>query len=227
MDIIRQCRADKAVRESSFRLLHAALALALLLKDDPRPSVHAKLAETISGEVDGVDAHELGDGRRVWTIVLSLEPRVTITLEGIDETSATVLAVSTLSLFMKAFEDELRDQLVAAPSIEELVIQVASYDAMPSDLRESMDRTMRTRDVLAEQSCAVTRPTSFGENSPTFVILGPRFLEKLTFGEGTGGSLQELLGMTLVEVVFQLLRGEVDMEQIRPKVVSLVRRTLS
>jgi hypothetical protein len=79
---------------------------------------------------------------------------------------------------------------------------------------------------LAEEACIVTRPSDFQVRTPTTVFVGPRFFAELELGTGRGGSLQELLGYVLVEVVFQLLRGEVELESLYPKVVSLVRRTL-
>lgn len=227
INVIKLGENDKAVRKPSFRLLHAGLVLAFLLKDDPRPFLLAKLAETITQNMDGLDARELGDGQWLWTVVLELDRPVTVTFEPIDETPATALAAFGLSLFVKAFEGELRDKLVALPMIDELLVQVWSYEAMPADFRETADRTIGTDKILAEQSCAVTRPTSFVEGTPTFVVLAPRFLEEVMFGEGIGGSLHLLFGLTLVELVFQLLRGEVDIDEIRPKVVSLVRKTLS
>jgi hypothetical protein len=110
--------------------------------------------------------------------------------------------------------------------IDELLIQVCSYEAMPPDLRDVADRTMGTDKIMAEQSCAVTRPTAYREKSPTFVLLAPNFVENVVFGEGVSGSLHLLFGLTLVELLFQLMRGEVDVEQIRPKVVALVHKTL-
>lgn len=98
---------------------------------------------------------------------------------------------------------------------------------MPPDLRRVVDEDLRLGEVLAKDACAVTRPTDFQQVCPTVVFLGSRFLQGIAFGEGRGGSLQTLFGLTLVELTFQLLRGEVEMEAIRPKVLSLVKKTLS
>jgi hypothetical protein len=62
---------------------------------------------------------------------------------------------------------------------------------------------------------------------PTLVFLSAAFLDAIEFGEGRGGSLQALFGFTLIELTHQLLRGNIDEEEIRPKVISLVRETLS
>jgi hypothetical protein len=189
--------------------------------------LHARLAEAITQRVDGIDAREITDGDRVWTVVLELARPVTITIETLDYSFASSLAAFGLSLFVKAFEADLRDQLVSVPQIEELLVQICTYKEMPKSLREISDATLGTGEILRHQPCAVTRPTAFSEKSPTFIVLADTFLDGVGFGEGRGGSLQMLFGTTLIEIVFQMLRGEVDTDEIAPKVASLVRRTIS
>lgn len=44
---------------------------------------------------------------RVWTVVLNLDRRVTVTIMALDETPETSLAGFALAMFIKAFEAEL------------------------------------------------------------------------------------------------------------------------
>ena len=90
------------------------------------------------------------------------------------------------------------------------------------ELRKAID----IGDVLEQGSCAVTRPTSFGERMPTAAVLSANFLENVRFGEREGGALQALFGLTLIEIVYQLLQGQVDEESLRPIIVNLVRQTM-
>jgi hypothetical protein len=98
---------------------------------------------------------------------------------------------------------------------------------MPDDIREMAVRMFDIEKMLDEQSSAVTRTTDFSGATPMMAFLHPEFLERTRVGEGTGGSLQLLFGLAMIELVFLMLRGQVDHDAIRPKVVSLVRRTLS
>jgi len=126
---------------------------------------------------------------------------------------------------MKAFEKELYEEVIGGEaSIDELMIHICSFDEMPVDLRQTVSRTMGLDKILSGQPCTVSRPTDFKEISPTCVFLSNSFLKEVSFGRQGGSALQVLLGLTLVEVAFQLLQGEVEMDTIRPKVVSLVRR---
>jgi len=104
-------------------------------------------------------------------------------------------------------------------------IFIGHIDHLPADVRKSVE-SLGVTETLRKQPVAVTRPTNFNENMPTWVNLSPTFNEEIIFGEGKGGSLQMLFGLTLTELTFQLLKGQVESETIRPKVVSLVRRTI-
>jgi hypothetical protein len=227
IDIIQSCAKDDAVRGSNWRLLQAGLVSVFLLKSDPRHFLHAKLADMVSRAVNGLDSREIAEGDRIWTIVIELNQPVTITIETLDNSEAAQLAVFALALFLKAFEREFRDQLVAQPFAHEILVQVASYDCLPESVREAADKMTGLGEALAEQTSVVTRPTEFSDDTLTFIALGTNFLDEIVFGEGVGGALQYLFGLTVIEIVYQLLRGEVDDKEIRPKVVSLIRKTLS
>jgi hypothetical protein len=82
-------------------------------------------------------------------------------------------------------------------------------------------------DALSDHQGVVTRPTDFQTAIPTFIVLGDDFLEEAVGGEGVGGAVQFLLAKATTELAYQLLRGEVDDDELRPKIVSMVRQTFS
>lgn len=211
----------------SYRVLHAALVLVCLLKDDSRPFLRSKLAHQISKAVDGLYARDVSADEIVWTVVLKLNRSVVVTIAPLDDAPTTVFATFILAFFIKAFEDDLLRELVPNPNTDELFVNVCSHSEIPEDFKLLLDSTLRTGEILSEQSCVVTRPTFYADDTPTCVVLSPKFLDEMVFGEGVGGSLQLLCGLTLVELVFQLLQGEVETEELRPKIVSLIRKTLS
>lgn len=215
-----------AIRAENWRVLYAAIAFAALLKDTAQPYLHHKLAEYASRAVDDVFVREDGDGARTWTVVLDVGHRLTISIEPLDVSAATNLASFALAMFIKAFENELYRELIGGPPlIDELSIQVASYEEMPADLRRAISPDVDLRTALEDQTSAVSRPVNFNGSIPTVVFLSPSFLEKVSFGEERGASLQLLFGLTLMEIAFQLLRGEVEADTLKPKLLSLVRKT--
>jgi len=208
-------------KEKPWRVLYSAIVIASLLKDTKLPFAHHRLAASITANVNDIFVREEGDGARTWTLVLNLGRRVTITITTLDTSPASNLAAFSLSMFMKAFEDELFDLIGGDASVDELIIQVALFSEMPEDLRNTV---IAVGGAIEDKHCTVSRPTSYSEKSPTIIFLNSLFLKDISFGSQSGNSLRLLFGLTLVEVTYQLLRGEVEMETIRPKVVSLVRQ---
>jgi len=209
----------------SWRVLYSAIVIAALLKDRSLPYLHHRLASSITEGVSDIFVREEGDGSRVWTLILNIRRRITVSVACLDTTPASNLAGFALTMFMKAFEQELFQDIIGGePALDELLIQIASFDEMPEDFRQMASKTLDLGDLLANQPCIVSRPTNFNEVSPTYVFLGPSFLKEVSFGDISGSSLQILFGLTLTEVAFQLLHGEVEMDEIRPKIVSLVRK---
>ena len=106
-------------------------------------------------------------------------------------------------------------------------MQVGSFAEMPADLRTLSAARLNLDAIVEEQGAAVSRTDDERGKTPLYVFLASNFLKRATAGEGVGGSLQTLWGLALVELIYALLKGEVDDDEIRPKVVSLVRKTIS
>jgi len=228
INIVREFDRDRKNDFESWRVLYTGIVLSSLLKERMHPFLHSRLAQSVMLSVDDVFVREEGDGSRIWTVVLNLGRRVIVTISSLDETPETSLASFALAMFIKAFQDELGKELVGGGAgVDELMIHIGHFDHMPEDVRRLANQNLGLGDMLAKQACAVSRPSDFEEASPALVFLSSAFFEGISFGEGRGGSLQILFGLTLVELTFQLLRGQVEMEVIRPKVISLVRRTMS
>ncbi len=225
--ILRGLRTKPASFEMHMRIMYASLIIAILAKDDGHSYLYAELAQILSRHSSGISVRELGDGRRIWTVVLKLEKTVTLSIEPIDETLPTAVSALALAVFLKAFEKELSEELVPRPAIDELQIQICNFVDIPEDLRRTLNSEFDVETILEDQGCVVTRPSDVSDATPTLVMVSPKFLDEAKFGVGVGGSIQILFGLAIIEIVFQLLKGEVDFEQIRPKVISLVRRTLS
>jgi len=223
--IVQNFARDHSGTFEPWRILYTGIVLSSLLKETANPFLHSRLARLVL-TVEDVFARQDG-ASQIWTVVLNLGRRVVVTISSLDDAPETALACSALAMFTKAFEAELSRELIGSgASIDELDIRIGHIDHFSEETRRAIDSGLGLSETLQKQACAVTRPSNFEEACPTWVVLSSSFNEEILFGEGKGGSLQVLFGFILMEITFQLLRGQVDIETIRPKVTSLVRKTI-
>ncbi|MCV9960294.1 DUF4062 domain-containing protein [Pararhizobium sp. BT-229] len=225
-DAVESMSLDLINTNETWRLLYPGFLLPYLSQDKRGMDVFRRLAAAATRSVPGLDVRYAQNGDCIWTVVLETDQPMTISLLAMDDGSSTAAAIQCLAQFLKAFELEI-GALVGKSDIVELSLQVATYDEMPEDIQRDAAERLGLADMLARQTCAVSRPSDFSGSTPTFVFLGSAFLEEATTGEGAGGSMQMLFGLTLIEIVHQCFRGEVNDNEIRPKIVSLVQQTIS
>ncbi len=211
--------------DGQLRFLYSTLMLATGCAASLTNQDYLRIAEAVSDLTPGVYAKPERDGGAIWTVELSMPTPIAITLAPMDDSAATTLACLQLALFLKGFEADLsRDLLGGIALLSELTIMVAFVEKMPEDLKHSV------LPHLVDVPCCVTRLTPGPDDDsavPTSVFLSKDYMIGLTVGAGRGGSFQALVGLTLNEVVYRLLRGTVDLETLRPKLVRLVRRSIS
>jgi hypothetical protein len=135
----------------------------------------------------------------------------------------TFIAAALVSLFFKGFEKSIAE-ILSVPAIprRELDLYVGNIDSTPSDIRSYFPVSFDT--------CVVARPShpaADSEHIPTFVVCSSDLAKKWKVGTGSGSAVQVLIGKVLIEVVYQLLNGEVDLDVLEPKVVEIVKETIS
>jgi hypothetical protein len=162
-------------------------------------------------------------GGALWVIALELCQSVILTITCQDARLETFTVAALLALFFKGFERSIAE-MIAVPQVprRELDIFVCNVDSMPPDLRSYFKEDFTT--------CAVTRPTrpsKQDEHVPTFVVCHHDIGRQLQTGTGSGSAVQILLGTVLTEVVYQLLNGEVDLDVLKPKLMQILRQTVS
>jgi tetratricopeptide (TPR) repeat protein len=163
------------------------------------------------------------DNGASWVMRLNLRQPVILTVTCLDNRADTFIAAALLSLFFRGFEQSIAEML-SVPEIprRELDIYIGNIDSMPSDMLSYFPASFNT--------CAVTRPghpAPDSEHVPTFVVCSADLAKKWEVGTGSGSAVQILIGTVLIEVVYQLLKGEVDLDVLEPKVVEIVRETVS
>ncbi len=225
-DAIEALSTDSESAAETWRLLYPGFLLPFLSQDTRGLAVFNRFAAATTRSVTGLDVRYTQNDDCIWTVTLDLRKPVTISLLAMDDTPTTAAAIQCLAYFLKAFENEI-GALIGNTEVHEVFLQVANFEEMPQDIREMSTQRFDLAGTLAKQSCAVSRTDDFSGETPTFVFLDRTFLEEATVGEGVGGSMQALFGLTLIEVIYRCFRGQVGHEEIRPKIVSLVRQTIS
>lgn len=199
-------------------LLAAAPATSLTLHD------MVYLGDRIFRASTDISFKPYDDGASHWVIRLKFARPVTCSIQQIDDRVDTALVSMFLALFLKGFEHEIQQDIILSSTLpqNELAIGVIRLD----EFREMIDSSM---DFSPELPCSVSRPTNpkDPQRVPTFVICREDISNRWHAGQKRGSALQTLFGLTLLEVVYQLFEGAVDMESLRPSIVSVVRRSIS
>ena len=165
------------------------------------------------------------DGSPHWVFTLGLRQPVICSLTALDNDSETALVCAMLMLFLKGFEAEIQERIIETGTISRREIQI--YVANAEHLPDSV--TAFVQPHLKDTFCTVTRPTYPGDLDvvPTVVCFRPGITRMDKRQHGEASELPVLFGETLLEVVFQLFKGEIEVEVLTPKIVRLVRQNVS
>jgi tetratricopeptide (TPR) repeat protein len=183
----------------------------------------ADLGQALTERIDSIHYKPRASGAPHWVFTLGLAQPVICSVSAIDEETETAVICTLITLFLKGFEAHIQEHIVpsALAVAREIRISVGSSASIPGDLGEF-------RSKLLERPCIVTRPTRPKEDPvPTFVLFREGISKDWAPGSGEISALQILLGETLVEFVFQLFRGEVELEVLQPKMARLLQQTIS
>jgi|GEM_PF-7008833 NB-ARC domain. len=205
------------------------LPLLSLLTAVPARLIHIEdlqyLALELERRVQGIHVRPDGNGAPTWTIVLDLKCPVICSINGFDESDETALIIFLLVIFFKGFGRLIQSEIVGDTSLirRELVISVGNERHIPDSIRRFLEPSLKDSD-----SC-VSRPTDPKQEQalPTNVFFKESIMEDWTPGTGRSSGLHTLLGQTLLEVVYQLFGGEIDEEVLRPKLLNVIRETIS
>jgi tetratricopeptide (TPR) repeat protein len=227
-DIIEVIRADSATNSASdhWRRLYAGLAVIELLHAERDDFLVNELATSIAERDDALHYRAGSTFGDVWTCVWRLDRAVSITIAPLDDTYDVKLVCLATALFLRSFTDEFAEEFVQCAGARlELRLFVGRYDHAPEDIRVIADDGGLLA-ALEFQPCAVARPASADDVAVMPVFLRPDFMSHMVFGVHRGGSMQVLLAKILIEVIHYMLRGEVSVDVLSPKVLGIVRRTI-
>jgi len=148
-------------------------------------------------------------------------------VQQIDDNLETALVTTLLVLFLKGFEDEIQRQVILASNVRVREVAVSVMDV--STFRDHVTRDPKFVLPTEEHPCAVSRPTNpkARDKVPTIVICRDDISRHWHAGRREGSAVQILFGLTLVEIVWQLFEGEIELDALHPRVVSVVRKSIS
>jgi tetratricopeptide (TPR) repeat protein len=158
-----------------------------------------------------------------WVLALKLRETVILTITSLDDRVDTFIAATLLAFFFKGFEQSIAE-MFSVPKIprRELDIYIGNIESMPDDMQSYFPNSVET--------CAVTRPDPSihrDKAMPTFVVCSADLSKQWEIGTGSASAAQLLIAKVLIEVLYQLLNGELDSEVIEPKIIEIARRTIS
>jgi tetratricopeptide (TPR) repeat protein len=178
-----------------------------------------QLGDRIQDRISGLHFKFREEGSS-WVVGLNLRQPAIVTITCLDDRIDTFTAVALLAMFFKGFEESIAEML-SVPELpkRELDIYVGNIESVPQDMISYFPPDFTT--------CVVTRPSMPATDSPTFVVCREDIGKQWRAGTGSASAVQGLLGEVLIEVVYQFLRGEVDIDVIKPKVIEILGKTLS
>lgn len=182
------------------------------------------LADELHRVVPDISFKPKSDGAAHWVLNLDLQTPFLCSITQLDDGTDTATAAMILALFLKGFEVEIREELTTGVRVacDEIPIQICNTRDLPDGFEKYLGPSVKS-DV-----CAVTRPTDMADTVvPTIVICRDDIAENWGAGKRKGSAMQMLVGISLAEIAYRLFKGEVDMETLRPKIVGIVRRTIS
>ncbi len=179
------------------------------------------IGDALNDRVAGMHLKPHAEGS-LWVVRLDVRQPVIVTFTCLDGLTDTFIVATLLALFLKGFEAPI-DSTFSLPDLpaRELDLYIGSIDSVPPDMRRYFPKDFNEPCVVS----GVSYSKSTDKKMPTFVICRKDVAKAWKAGTGIGSDLQILFGNALIEIIFQLLRAEIDMDVLAPKIRELLRKT--
>jgi hypothetical protein len=214
----------KGTKESWRALFPFIPLLVSLPVGSPNLEDLAEVGDRLHEGMSDVHFKPYNDGSGHWVLYLNVGRKVICSISTLDGRVDSSVAALLLAVFLKGFEKEIQAELLSTTEVarSEISIEVANIESAPPEIRPYVSPT------LSHQACAVTRATDpkSSDQVPVFVFCRAGIQDEWRLEPGKGSALHLFLGLTLVELVFQLLNGEIETAVLEPKIVNLVRKAV-
>jgi hypothetical protein len=184
-----------------------------------------RISLAIDKAIPGLIVRNTAESGTFWYVELNYDSPVLLTIFAMDDKLHSELAALVIALFMKGFENDFRKEIFGGiPLRSELALEITDVASMPDDIKAPVV------EALAESPCQASRPVQIeldDGKTPTYIFLAGDIFSDMKVGEGRGGPLQILVGLAAIEVAHRLLRGSIELNVLQPKLVKLVRNSIS
>jgi hypothetical protein len=217
--------ADLSVEERRSRLLSVACQLTFVPPESFTQSELIRLAELVSTAEPSIHFRPMGDGAASWLVRLTWGGPVLCAVRQLDDRPDIFITTLLIVALLKALEDRLSKEVLldSEQKGREVSVWVVNAD-------EAATLVPNFYSVLGgelSETSAVTRSTTdTTELIPTFVVCRKDIAEEWSFGSTEPRALHVLLCQLIMELMFVLYKGRVDLEMLSPKIVSFVSRAL-
>lgn len=164
------------------------------------------------------------DGAAHWTVALPIAQGVVCTVLQLDDAPALSAVAVLMALMFLELAPIIDETLLGVEVLPRTEIQINVVGQKDFELHIGREISGLTRaldeDFTVSQSSDVTR----GNQPPIVVICGDAFGERWHPNVMGISKMHILFGQILGSVTAHLLAREVEMEVVRPKIVSIVRR---
>jgi len=211
--------------KESWRVLFPFIPLLVSLPvGSPNLEDLAEVGDRLHEGMGGIHFKPYSDGSGHWVLYLNLGRNVICSISTMDGRVDSSVAALLVAVFLKGFEKEIQTEIFSTSDVarSEISIEVANIESVPSDMRSYISPT------LSHQACAVTRATNpkSSDQVPLFIFCRANIQDEWKLEPGKGSALHLLLGLTLVEMVFQLFNGEIETAVLEPKIINLIKATV-
>ncbi len=179
------------------------------------------LMDITLGQSRAVRFHSVEDSLQA-SFHLGLGDRVLVVLNDIDPSPATRFLLAAVASFFVGFREEIDREFLAAPLENALYIRCSIVDLSkaPNDIREQL-----TVPDAGAVSMSVRRRAS-GQTHDIFIACSPDVQERCQGDMLKATELQFMYADLLRALLVITLGGEIESEVLRPKIVSLIRKTI-
>ncbi len=212
--------------EDAKKYLHAALAVSMAVPvESLSVSDLAMLGKYLGEQLPILSFRAHHDYAAHWVLKTRISKPVIISITQLDDQAYVSLVSICLVLVFLGFSEEVSDKVLAGvtPPRSEANIQIVDFNEAKSLIpleKVGLDRM--------EETCVVTRAVNPKNDAgcPIVVITRQDITSDWVVGGGRANSGQMLFAKTLVEFVYHLFAGEIELESLYPKIIALVKRTV-
>lgn len=212
--------------ESDQKLLVLASLLAAAPIDEFKLLDIVEISERLCSSLDGINFKPRADGAAHWTIKLNCSTPVLCTIDQLDDRPEIALASLILSLLLKGLEKHIESSILLASTFPRSEASIMLVNV--NDFTNNIDAKMAGLPLPMSQVCTVSRASNPAEEKqvPIVIICRDDISKHWEPGHRRASSLQIMFGLLLTELIFHLLKGAVDLESLRPKIIPIVAETV-